>query len=328
MFLHGPDLTREIKAILAEPDARCAVAFWGRGAEDWVTGANCKIIANLRMGGTNPHALQKINAELKQHDTLHAKVYIGSRKAVVASANASANGLGFEGVEQSGWIEAGYLLNDIQAVSTWFDDQWKVAGEVSRADWDAAKEAWAARRKPTLPSFANFDVGAPNLPFVTWVAPNESWTVNEDAVEAAAGIKGSVAERRVDDGLVIQHADDAELLKNKWVLVWRQTAAGAANKREKPWFSRMSDVLVRNGFTWDGERKPDDVLLAAENTPPLPFDPAESRFADALRVVLEQPRFADLKKGDEKGQAWYVPRAHLIAPFWRALREQYLSNAP
>lgn len=328
MFLHGLDLTREIKAILAEPNARCAVAFWGRGAEDWVAGANCRIIANLRMGGTNPYALERIKASVKQSDTLHAKVYIGAERAVVASANASANGLGLEGVEQSGWIEAGYLLTDVHAVAEWFEDQWRAARQINKGDIDAAKKAWAARQKPTLPSFADFDVNAPDLPFVTWVGQSESWAMNAEVVEKAAGIEGEVAERRVDEGLAIQHDDDVELLKNKWVLAWRQTAAGMAVKRGYPWFSRMSDVFVRGGFTWIGKDEADDVLLAAETPPPLPFDPAEPRFAAALRKILEQPRFAVLRQGDQKGQAWYLQRADLIAPFWQALREQYLAGAP
>lgn len=327
MFLHGPDLTREIKAILAEPNARCAVAFWGRGAEDWVAGADCRIIANLRMGGTNPYALEKMEATVRQSDTLHAKVYIGAERAVVASANASANGLGFEGVEQNGWIEAGYLLKDVQAVAEWFDDQWAAAREITKGDIVAAKKVWAARPKPTLPSFADFDVNAPDLPFVTWVARSESWTVNAKTVEAAAGITGEVAERRVDDGLAIQHGDDAELLKNNWVLAWEQAAPNALPNDQSPWFSRMSDVFVRGGFTWDGEEEADDVLLAAENPPPVPFDPADERFVAALTKVLEQARFAKLRKGDKKGRAWYVQQTELLAPFWRELRKQYLAIA-
>lgn len=328
MFLHGPDLTREIKAILAEPNARCAVAFWGRGAEEWVAGANCRIIANLRMGGTNPHALEKIKATVKQSDTLHAKVYIGAGRAVVSSANASINGLGLEGVEQSGWIEAGYLTDDVETVAKWFEGQWGKARDITKPDIEAAKKAWSARQKPTLRSFADFDVNAPDLPFVTWTGHSENWTVNAEVLEAAAGIRGAVAKRRVDDGLEIQHPDDAEFLKNNWVLAWQQAAANSLPDNEIPWFSRMSDVFVRGGFTWDGEEEANDVLLAAENPPPMPFDPADDRFAAALRKVLEQSRFAKLRKGDKKGQTWYAQQKELIAPFWQELRKQYLAIEP
>lgn len=45
-----------------------------------------------------------MNADLRQSDYLHAKVYIGQEAAIVTSANASANGLGLEGHEQACWL--------------------------------------------------------------------------------------------------------------------------------------------------------------------------------------------------------------------------------
>jgi len=46
-------------------------------------GGGSKVIANLRMGGTNPYALRKVRAEIRQNDRLHAKVYIGAERLVV-----------------------------------------------------------------------------------------------------------------------------------------------------------------------------------------------------------------------------------------------------
>ena len=113
-----------MKRILAQPGSRSAVAFWGEGSQGLVTGDRARVICNLKAGGTNPFALQKLKADLRQCDQLHAKVYIGQSDAIVASANVSANVLGLEGDEQACWIEAGVQLEEIADVSDWFETQW------------------------------------------------------------------------------------------------------------------------------------------------------------------------------------------------------------
>lgn len=324
MFLFGSDLTKKIFAILAEPNARCAIAFWGQGSEDWVTGPGCRIIANLRMGGTNPYAFRSISGQKRHHERLHAKVYIGSSSAVITSANASSNGLGLEGVEQSGWIEAGFLTRDIEAVERWFETLWLEARDVEDADWTAAEVAWRSRSKPTLPSFADYNVDRHDLPFVFWVGTDASWSVNKEAVKDAAGVVGDVAERRVDDGIWIRHAKDAKLLMGKWVLVWEQTASGRISTRRPPWFARMSHAFVPGGFSWDGSDQPQDVLLAEEAPSQPPFDTSEPRFRAALSEALRQPGFEELWLPDEDSVSWFAPKSHVLPAFWQAVRQCYL----
>jgi len=90
----------------------------------------------LTTGGTNPHALEEGAADLRQCDTLHAKVYIGRTQSVVCSANASINGLALEGTEQSGWIEAGTIVPTTPIISQWFEDLWgHITREIGADDW-------------------------------------------------------------------------------------------------------------------------------------------------------------------------------------------------
>jgi hypothetical protein len=119
-FLTGQLLQEAIRDVLKSANVRCAVAFWGRGAEKSFGAkiSNVKIICNLNMGGTNPEPIKILSKdvrrfELRQCDTLHAKVYIGDQSAVVTSANNSTNGLGVEGALTKGWIEAGVCLTEI-----------------------------------------------------------------------------------------------------------------------------------------------------------------------------------------------------------------------
>ena len=111
-LLTGDELRAKVAAIAGERKPCCAVAFWGRGAAAlFGPRSRVRIVCNLATGGTNPDeiiALQAKGHTVLQHDQLHAKVYLGKSQAVVASANASANGLGLEASEQAKWIEAGW----------------------------------------------------------------------------------------------------------------------------------------------------------------------------------------------------------------------------
>ena len=195
-FLHGPELSSAIRNILGEPAARAAVAFWGNGSQDWVTGTGVRVVANLMMGGTNPYALEKVPAEVRQNGALHAKVYIGAEQTVVCSANASINGLALEGSTQAGWIEGGVLCPTTEKIVDWFEDLWDHPGsEITKAHWREAKRLWNLRRSsflPSLASFGHFDPGAVDLPAFTWVGDEDDWKVDEEAL-AAAEVLGDLA---------------------------------------------------------------------------------------------------------------------------------------
>lgn len=162
-FLVDQEVTRPI---------RVAVAFWGVGADFKLRGS-CRIICDLASGLCNPTVIASLldrdNAVVLQLAGLHAKVVIGSAGAVVSSANMSTNGLGAEGADASGTIEAGYFVApdtlDHQRVSTWFEEQWARATGISQDDLVAAALRWESRnveipaletatRRPAALSFA------------------------------------------------------------------------------------------------------------------------------------------------------------------------------
>jgi len=323
-FLHGPALTDAIKEILAEDGSRSAVAFWGRDCEGWVTGVGAKIIANLRMGGTNPHALKKVAAQTKRCDRLHAKVYIGSTRAVVASANASINGLALEGAEIASWIEAGIVTDEIVQIGEWFDDLWlSHSHEITKGDWDRAEAAWKLRprAKPTLSSFADFDPLAAELPLTTWL--NEgTWTVHEDELEAQLGVADSRARTRVDEGIGVSHTADESVVANRWVLCWLPGARPRTSK-STPWFLQTSDVIIRGGFTFDETGVLSDVMLAPDERSPQPFDPGEKRFVTAFKRVLGYPDYVSLHDDEVPGRPWFAEREPMMRAFWRDVKETY-----
>lgn len=324
-FLSGTELTNAIKEILAEPNSRSAVAFWGRGSENWVTGKGARVIANLRMGGTNPYALQMVDADKRQNDVLHAKVFIGSTRAVVASANASANGLALEGLEQRGWVEAGVRLDQIEEVCEWFEDLWASAQAISERDWARARDLWSLRTlsRPPLASFASFDPSSDRVPLVVWVNDAAEWTTDTEAVFDQTGIGSEQAEARVGEGLTIEDASDVRVAAKRWVMFWTKRADGRPAKRPRPWLTLMSDVVVRGGFAWVGSDESHDVLLAAETPPDPPFDTADPSFLAAFDAVISRRAFALLLEDDVPGVGWYAPREPLIRKFWTAVKEEY-----
>ncbi|MBP8232104.1 MAG: phospholipase D family protein [Rhizorhabdus sp.] len=114
-FVAGTDLTSATMYILGGARLRCAVAYWGAGAErrfDPATLHGAKLICNLG-GATDPDTIRKLmatGAQVRMDRNLHAKVYISDRGAVISSANQSANGLGDGNGRQPLWREAGVVF--------------------------------------------------------------------------------------------------------------------------------------------------------------------------------------------------------------------------
>ena len=117
MFISTGTYITELEQLIGENNQlRCAVAFWGKGANNLFIdfakrGGNLQIICNLESGATNPNVINELldmqNVEVRQLNDLHAKVISGENKAIVGSANFSCNGLNLEESEQTGWEEAG-----------------------------------------------------------------------------------------------------------------------------------------------------------------------------------------------------------------------------
>lgn len=169
MFLEtGRDIAKQIQVLMDEEIAqpiRLAVAFWGAGAAYQLRGA-CKIICNLESGACNPSVIRSLlsrdNCVVLKLAGLHAKVVIGSAGAVVSSANMSTNGLGAEGADSSGTIEAGYFVSpsvpDYKRIAAWFDHQWIQATPITESDLAVAEERWEWRNRamPQFPILGTF----------------------------------------------------------------------------------------------------------------------------------------------------------------------------
>ncbi len=153
-FLTKENLSKQIKNICKGEDLKIAVAFIGINAEKNLfkeKGCGAKIICDITMGGTNPKALEKLgaptNKNLRSIENLHAKVYISNNGAVVCSANASNNGIGF--VNGPSHIEAGIFVKaDTQVfkqVEDWFEGIWQKAKQIDDAGLNQAENRFQPR---------------------------------------------------------------------------------------------------------------------------------------------------------------------------------------
>lgn len=165
-------ISAEIKKLINSQSSELpiciAVAFWGRGSESLIVDENRKyqIICNLTSGGTNPSVIRKLatinNVDIKQHRTLHAKVVVAEKGAIISSSNFSTNGLMLEGVDSKTWQEAGIMVHQsnhlIQECGAWFKVLWEKAEQITEADLLAAEKAWNQRmlQQPTETSSDTF----------------------------------------------------------------------------------------------------------------------------------------------------------------------------
>lgn len=333
-FLTGEQLHDAVRAALQGSDVRCAVAFWGNGAEadDLIVDATtAKIVCNLSTGGTNPRAIRALmqrGAEVQQLDHLHAKVYLGPSTAVVTSANASANGLALQGPEQAHWSEAGIEISrgDAADVITWFDTVWSQARKITDQDLRRAEALWKRRRrlKPTL-SFADYDVEAEaaegTLPFTCWWGSEVVWEADPERTQETLG--------HYRDGMFALEMEDeqdaAVITPGTWLLWWRRGATGAPRK-DKLTLSRAGRYVPGVMRHRDGEHDNVGAILAVDDPGPDPFDPSEERFFNAFKEVICRPQFEAYRAAE--GPPWFTILKPELVGFWLQVKQRYLELAP
>lgn len=155
-FLEGTALSDAIRHVMRGANRRCAVAFWGKGSKQALFGTRdlprtTRVICDISMGGTNPSELEALgapgNEAIRHLSGLHSKVYLSDRGAVVGSANASENGIGFSA--GAGLTEAGvFLVTTDKAyarAAAWLNTLFERADVINQDALAACAEAWRRR---------------------------------------------------------------------------------------------------------------------------------------------------------------------------------------
>jgi hypothetical protein len=160
-FLTKSMVQTEIRRIMKKQgEALIAVAFWGDGGATTAgvlgrTNGKTRVLCDLFSGSCNPDeiaTLRKSKIEVRSLDGMHAKVWCVDEEIVIGSANASANGLGFEGKELLGNTEAAVLVNDsvfAKKVRAWFEKCWRdlQTRKIGSKEVDDVRALWELRRR-------------------------------------------------------------------------------------------------------------------------------------------------------------------------------------
>lgn len=318
MFVSSSEYERVATSIFEEEEEPfAAVAFWGHGAESIVhprSGQRIKLICNLESGATNPSVIEALRGKkgvlLKQHDRLHAKVVLGSKRALIGSANFSSNGLNLEGAELSGWQEAGFLTSDLVQIGNirkWFDDLWKKSRKITDSDLDKAKLQWkqrrAARPKHSHPSSLGFSLRSLQRPelldrqiFVTIYGD----TLSDEAKKAYRKYEERLSDQQTNKSVRLppMYEDWPDLPKNAQLLAVYHGPRGAL--RCSGVFTRTHDIKFKHS---DGSKGHLAVCRKDDHVMGYPFGAKEaSQFAKDLRPCIGKILKNTSSVGDEGGR--------------------------
>ena len=150
----------EIKKLGKGQEVRFAVAFWGTGSADNLNieaTAEAKVLCNLQSGCCDPDEIAKLKnmdgVTVLTHPSLHAKVYLSPKGALVGSSNASTNGLAMDYESARGWREANLLVEDQQLLAdlgAWFTERWAEGKRITKPMLAAARKKWADRKRRSV----------------------------------------------------------------------------------------------------------------------------------------------------------------------------------
>lgn len=338
-FLAGDDLSRKIREVVKGQDPRCAVAFWGHGAVEELFGTkvlqrdDVHVVCDLSMGGTNPATLRALgapdNPQIRFLDGLHAKVFLSEHGAVVGSANASNNGIGFMGGNAQ-LLEAGtYFAPDSDAwrtINNWFTRlSERGAGQVEAEALNAAQLAWNLRgRAGTINNaqdvrdFLDYDPEVDGLIYVLWYQDVDADIEYADVAHEGAG-----------DNLEIKshHLSPDEIdLRQSWVYCFKLNNAGFAHGNTNP-ILFFADALYENAVI--GDEGYENLLTQALGTipPEPPFNFQDRELIRAFRAVIndEQGPYRPLREVVENEDDVWLARDHveLMHRFWRDVQTEY-----
>lgn len=165
-FLVGDRILEKIRSLvtnrrLQNRELKVAVAYWGKdslsetGLTDKIDNApdHIQIICDLSSGACNPSPISKLLSNkvlVKQFNGMHAKVWICGNNVIVGSANASANGLGFDTKrDRKVNEEAAVLVQDEKFTHTankWFDALMNKSQDINPIDLQWANAQWRRRK--------------------------------------------------------------------------------------------------------------------------------------------------------------------------------------
>jgi PLD-like domain len=306
-FLVGQALQDKVRYVLGGNDVKCAVAFWGTGAEKYFEFADpekkVQIICNLNMGGTNPKVIRSLmkNHSITQSDVLHAKVYVSDLGAVIGSANMSINGLGIEGLSLSKWEEAAFFTQDAAIVNEivfWFDKFH--SHEIKSEDLDRAQKIFNGRKSADYSG---------KFPIICWWGIDPEISVNSKEMESNTK-KSRSSEEWFKYGMNFNSNDSMYLYKYR-----SRVFLFYIDERDHDDDMEYFDVKSISSGVVDSKEAPDFVFGSKLKK----VKSAEQKF---LAELIYSDKYRNLRDSDYSGN-YIIDRLQIMSSFWGEFKQKF-----
>lgn len=201
-----------VRQIIANAEeAIIAVAYWGNCAMkelglDMIDKERQKkfiIICDLMSGACNPDVIRELLGNdnkfvVRKCSSLHAKIYWTPGAVVIGSSNVSANGLGFEGAELSGLLEANALVTNEVFLDKCIDwlrlEVLPKSSQINPSDLALADNFWRPRRQNrqtltrvlSLSELLKNPIELKDRPWYVWIIFDDKLSRQGDAMEEEA----------------------------------------------------------------------------------------------------------------------------------------------
>ena len=251
--LTGDRIARSIKEC---SPSRIAVAYLGNDWKDFIPDINKleAVIISPKLG-TNPYAARDLAErigwnKLFFHNTLHAKLYLGNKSAVLGSANLSRNGLDGNELRELCFLVNSDAPEELTSLRIFFEETIKQAvlqystetekrkrlSELA-AEWNTAMVAdLSPSHSSSAEDFREFQLLAPDHFYVLWYQTSNDDYDDSSVVEAI---------RESDDiKEEINFAESDHIVPGKWAIVWEITNNDRPSLRTNPRWMYIHEVFV------------------------------------------------------------------------------------
>ncbi len=315
-----------------------AVAYVGDQWEDYVAAEGLKEIIVSPTFGSNPRAIRQLMQKLgddKVHflDTLHAKIYLGTKGALVGSCNLSQNGIGDGGREEAAiHVTDGKTLRSLDAAWRRLKDMAQRQYQTARAkktaidklerQWRIAIERGLTVDRTRAPSLTDYDLDTENhrIHVVWYYGGTPRYEL--DTIRRAIPEIGKNFDEYCSDSLSFLEND--KIKEGDWVLGWNAYRNGKPN-------IQGGDIgwMYVHHVVCGGAREGDETKLAMEATPlkkpKVPFS-LNSATKRAIWRVLQERTFPVLHP--YKNNRWELaPADAVVSEFLAAAKEKLREGA-
>lgn len=319
-----------------------AVAYIGADYHAYIDVKTVKDFVVSPTLGSNPQAIRSlVKAKTWKHvhflDRLHAKIYLGAKTALLASANLTKNGLDIAGLREVGVVLQGKPREALvaefasilaEAKKTYPKQQDKEKALIRlEATWKKVQKALrnGAKKPRTRATFDRYDIKSHGAFHPVW------WDSHGEIDEATVrrelnlGVRAGVDLWR--DSMFLTPKD--KVMPGQWILQWCVGTSWVSRRKVTAISWQFVDYICHNCTDEPDypnaalELEPDFRPQLGEARPSEPFQ-IDAAFRAAFKKVIVRETFKTLQPPDDDNETWYIENdQRLFKKLITAIRVEY-----